>query len=394
LLLAELASVLVEPSVGHLFAELGATVVKIENLRTRGDVTRSWRLASEASAGEVSAYFAAANWGKQSVCADLSSAMAKDAVYAIIEKADAVLVSFKPGDAEKLGMDYATLSARNPRLLYGQITGYGPQVRRAGYDAVLQAEAGFMYLNGEKGGGPVKMPVAMIDIIAAHQLKEGLLAALYVRERTGRGQYVEVSLLGAAISALANQATNYLVAGVTPQRMGSEHPNIVPYGTVFKDRTGKELVLAIGDDRQFSVLCQVLGIPELAEKPEFKTNKARVLHRAEVNAVLAAQIQQQDRETFLQELSQRNVPAGAVYTIPEALGQPLVAGQLLPDEAGAPKGIRQVAFSGSEVNSPETLAFPPRLGQHTGQVLQEMAGLTPEQVQEMAQSGQIYLANP
>lgn len=268
MLVLELASVLAGPSVGQFFAELGAQVLKVENAATRGDVTRNWKLASEPSGTDTPAYFCAANWGKASLALDLTQAAQLQQLYSLVQQADIVIASYKPGDAEKLQVGYDTLKNINPRLLYGHITGYGPHDTRAGYDAVVQAESGFMYLNGEAGGPPVKMPVALMDILTAHQLKEGLLVALLQRERTRQGQLVQVSLLQAAVSALANQATNYLVAGQEPQRMGSEHPNIVPYGSVYTGRCGKQLVLAIGDDRQFSRLCAILGAEEMALDPK------------------------------------------------------------------------------------------------------------------------------
>ncbi|MFB9862368.1 CaiB/BaiF CoA transferase family protein [Rufibacter immobilis] len=387
-LVVELASVLAGPSVGQFFAEMGATVLKVENIKTRGDVTRSWKVSSEPVEGTVSAYFSAANWGKKSLCVDLSVPRVQEMVHQIIGQADVVLVSFKLGDAEKLRMDYKTLAQLNPRLLYGHITGYGSDEPRAGYDAVLQAEAGFMYLNGEKDGGPLKMPVALIDLMAAHQLKEGLLAALYSREKTGKGQYLEVSLLRAAVASLANQATNYLVAGSAPVRMGSEHPNIVPYGTVFKTADQKELVLAIGDDRQFQALCGLLGKPELAQEPAYKTNNQRVKHREELNKELTGLIARHERETLLQALIDHHVPAGAVNTVPEALAQPLAQPQLFSLEAVAGAGVRQVAFDGPAVPA-LALAPPPVLGQHTHEILQRMAGVTEQELEEMIQAGLI-----
>ncbi|MFC6999082.1 CaiB/BaiF CoA transferase family protein [Rufibacter roseus] len=391
LLVVELASVLAGPSVGQFFAEMGATVIKVENLRTSGDVTRSWKLSTEPPEAQVSAYFASANWGKQSVCVDLTSQEVREALYSIIKKADVVLVSFKPGDAEKLQMDYERLSTMNSSLIYGHVTGYGKDVPRAGYDAVLQAEAGFMYLNGEPDGPPVKMPVALIDLLAAHQLKEGMLAALYLRERTGKGQYVEVSLLRTAIASLANQATNFLVAGKAPERMGSEHPNIVPYGTVFKTADHKELVLAIGDDRQFKTLCQVLGAPELADRPEFRSNKDRVRHRSELKPLLKELIAGQERESLLQTLIDNHVPAGAVHTIPEALRQPLAQPQILSSQGML--GVRQIAFQ--VAGGPElTIDRPPLLGQHTWHVLTAVAGLKEEQLHELAQNQLIYPYSP
>ncbi|WP_210490758.1 CaiB/BaiF CoA transferase family protein [Rufibacter aurantiacus] len=391
LVVVEFASVLAGPSVGQFFAELGAEVIKIESPKTQGDVTRRWKLPSESPSSSVSAYFASANWGKKSVVLDLSSEEGKELVYKIIAQADVALVSFKPGDAEKLQMDYATLSQLNSRLLYGHITGYGSEVSRAGYDAVLQAEAGFMFLNGEPDGPPVKMPVALIDLLAAHQLKEGLLAGLYRREKTGQGQYIEVSLLKAAISSLANQATNYLVGGVDPERMGSEHPNIVPYGTVYRTGDGKEVVLAVGDDRQFQALCRVLGEPELAQNGQYQTNRQRVLHRDSLNHKLRELVSRVPQKELLEALVAQHVPAGAVHSVSEALAQPLVHSQLLANGEGKPQGVRQIAFTGP-ASTHFAISEPPRLGQHTWQVLQEKTGVSGSEMQELAQKKLIFPA--
>lgn len=371
MLVLELASVLAGPSVGQFFAELGATVIKLENASTHGDVTRTWKLAAEQDASDVSAYFSAANWGKLSVGLDLYSPAALEAVHQLAARADIVIASYKPGDAEKLRVDYQTLSQLNPRLIYGHITGYGTTDSRAGYDAVVQAESGFMYMNGEADGPPLKLPVALMDILAAHQLKEGILTALLLRERTGQGQYVTVSLLDAAVSALANQATNYLVAGHSPQRMGAEHPNIVPYGRVFRSKDDLPLVLAIGDDRQFSRLCQVLGRPEIAADPAFATNRERVRNREQVNQLLTELIRQQERQPLLQELHRLHVPAGAVNSVPEALELAQVQRMILREGAQG-GGIRQVAFEGHGVENP-VLTPPPGFGQHNQQVLREYA---------------------
>ena len=343
MLVLELASVLAGPSVGQFFAELGARVIKVENAATKGDVTRNWKLKAEAADTDTPAYFCAANWGKQSLPLDLTTANDLKRLYALAARADIVIASYKPGDAEKLKVDYDTLRELNPRLLYGHITGYGPEDARAGYDAVVQAESGFMYLNGEAGGNPTKMPVALMDILTAHQLKEGLLVALLQRERTGEGQLVQVSLIEAAVSALANQATNYLVAGQAPERMGSEHPNIVPYGSVYATSDGKGLVLAIGDDRQFRRLCTTLGHPELAEDPRYSTNYSRVQHRQEVNEKLRELILKQNRAALLGKLHAQHVPSGAVNTIPEVFDLPQAQGMLLCHPQAKP-GVRQVAF--------------------------------------------------
>lgn len=367
MLVLELASVLAGPSVGQFFAELGATVVKLENAATGGDVTRTWKLAAEQERNGVSAYFSAANWGKLSIGLDITRPHALEEVHKLAAKADVVIASYKPGDAEKLQVDYHTLAQLNPRLIYGHITGYGQQDQRAGYDAVIQAESGFMHMNGSPDGPPTKMPVALMDMLAAHQLKEGLLTALLQLERTGKGSYVQVSLFDAAVSALANQGTNYLVAGHSPQRMGSEHPNIVPYGSVYTCRDGLQLVLATGDDRQFRRLCQVLGGAALADNPDFATNGARVRNRSAVNQQLGQLISQHERDELLGELHRLHVPAGAVNSVPEVFAQPQARRMLLTQPNG-PSGIRQVAFV-VEGATAETVTPPPAFAQHQAQVL-------------------------
>jgi crotonobetainyl-CoA:carnitine CoA-transferase CaiB-like acyl-CoA transferase len=361
LFVLELASVLAGPQVGQFFAELGAEVLKVE--APAGDVTRSWRTPSEAPDTTVSAYFSCANWGKQSVVLDLTTAAGRAEVHRLAARADIVLTSYKPGDAEKLGVGYATLAALNPRLLYGHLTGYGPTAARAGYDAVLQAEAGFMHLNAAgPEAEPQKMPVALIDLLAAHQLKEGLLTALYRREKTGRGALVEVSLLHSALASLANQAATFLVTGHDPQPLGSGHPSIVPYGTVYEAADGIRLLLAVGADRQFQHLCAVLGKPEWAGDARFATNAARVTHRNELEQLLRTQIASVSGRALLQKLEQVAVPAGAVQTVGEALRHDAAQPMLLPATADFPyQGVRTVAFQSTEWPTAERLLAPPAL---------------------------------
>ncbi|MBG8555673.1 CaiB/BaiF CoA transferase family protein [Hymenobacter guriensis] len=358
----ELASVLAGPQVGQFLAELGAEVLKIE--APAGDVTRTWRTAAEAPGTSVSAYFACANWGKSSRVLDLTTAPGRAALHELATQADIVLASYKPGDAEKLGADYATLSALNPRLLYGHITGYGPTAPRAGYDAVLQAEAGFMHLNAAAPGQPPqKMPVALMDLLTAHQLKEGLLTALYQRERTGRGALIEVSLWDSALASLANQAASFLVTGQEPQPLGSGHPSIVPYGTVYEAADGVRLLLAVGADRQFQQLCAVLGKPEWSADARFATNLARVAHRAALEELLGTRIAEVDGQALLAELERRAVPAGEVRTVGEALSQAAAQPMLLPPTAEFPHaGLRTVAFRSSAWPTVVALTAPPLLG--------------------------------
>ncbi|MBL4592911.1 MAG: CoA transferase, partial [Flavobacteriales bacterium] len=240
----ELASVLAGPDVGMFFAELGAKVIKVENKLLNGDVTRNWKSIDEDKNAKVSAYFSAVNWHKEYLFLNLKNKYDQEKVYDLIKEADIVIANFKPGDDIKLGMDYNTLKNYNSNLIYGEINGYGSNSKRAAYDVVLQAETGFMSMNGNESSGPIKMPIAMIDVLAAHQLKEGLLLALLKKEKTGKGSLVEVSLYDTALSSLKNQATNWLMNQFIPQLIGSLHPNIAPYGETFKTKDGKLLVLA------------------------------------------------------------------------------------------------------------------------------------------------------
>ncbi|QKG58834.1 CoA transferase [Hymenobacter sp. BRD128] len=358
----ELAAVLAGPQVGQFFAELGADVLKIEP--PTGDVTRTWRTPGDAPDSSVSAYFAASNWGKASLVLDLTEPEAQAALHRLATEADVLLLSYKPGDAEKLGVGYAALSAANPRLIYAHLTGYGPASPRVGYDAVLQAETGFMHLNAASPADPPqKMPVALIDLLAAHQLKEGILTALYQREKTGRGALLSVSLLDSALASLANQGATWLVTGHDPRPLGSGHPGIVPYGTVYRTADGQRLVLAIGTDAQFRQLCLVLMRPRWADEPRFATNPARVRHRAALEELLLVRIAELNGATLLHELARLGVPAGAVRTVGEALSQEAAQAMLLPPQSPAFPfaGLRTVAFRSSVWPVVGQLAPPPGL---------------------------------
>jgi crotonobetainyl-CoA:carnitine CoA-transferase CaiB-like acyl-CoA transferase len=334
----ELANVLAGPSVGQFFAELGASVLKVEHPATGGDVTRSWKLPSEPKDSSISAYFSSVNWGKETRTLHLGRPEAREALYQWVAEADVVIASYKPGDAEKLGLDAAALHRLNPRLVYASITGYGPHDARAGYDAVIQAAAGFMHMNGHPDGAPAKMPVALIDVLAAHQLKEAILLALWRRERTGQGASVTVSLFDAAISALSNQATNWLNAKHLPKRMGSDHPNIAPYGSLFRTADQDEILLAIGTDKQFESLLEVLG---LTTQEKFATNAQRVANRAELLPWLQQAIEKQESGPLLEELAKRHVPSARVNNLRQVFEMPEAQALLLRDEASGLRGVRQ-----------------------------------------------------
>ena len=375
----ELASVLAGPSVGQFFAELGADVIKVENLRTGGDVTRSWKTAGE-NTDNRSAYFCSVNWGKKSVAVDLNTTEGKSVVQKLATKSDIVIASYKPGDAAKLGVAYEQLTSNNRQLIYGQITGYGSDNDRVGYDAVIQAESGFVDLNGEKNGEPIKMPIALIDVLAGHHLKEGLLLALLHRERTGEGSLVEVSLIQAAVSSLVNQASNWLVGKKLPVRQGSAHPNIAPYGESFITKDNKRVLLAVGNDRQFFDLIKVLGIGHeglgighevlgighevLGSK--FSTNQLRVENRTALNVLLQDRIGKMESKFFLDKANEKKIPAGIIQNVKEVF-EIKEANELLIQAEGL-IGVRGFAASSASWNRHDLMP-PPHFGEHTEEVL-------------------------
>ncbi len=361
----ELASVLAGPSVGQFFAELGAEVIKVENLKTGGDVTRTWKGNGELT-DDRSAYFCSVNWGKKSIAIDLATAEGKITIQKLASKSDIIVASYKPGDAEKLGVSYNQLKANNPTLIYGQVTGYGSDNERVGYDAVIQAESGFMDLNGEKNGLPTKMPVALIDVLAGHQLKEGLLVALLKRERTGEGSFVEVSLIQTAISSLTNQATNLLVANKLPSRQGSLHPNIAPYGETFETKDGKRILLAIGSDRQFFDLLRILKIDPLTFENKFSTNHRRIENREEMNIMLSQAVLQRTASELFLQIHQLKIPAGIIQNVREVFEMKEAKDLLI--QADNLQGVRTFVATGG-MNQNITLLPPPHFGEHTNEIL-------------------------
>lgn len=361
----ELANVLAGPSVGQFFAELGAEVIKIENPKTKGDVTRSWKLKSEDFESSISAYFSAANSGKKSISLDLWNPEDLSTLYKLIAKSDIVIASYKAGDAEKLKVDYESLRSINPKIIYGQITGYGDEDKRVGYDAIIQAESGFMSMNGEAGGNSLKMPVALVDILAAHHLKEAILLAYINLLKNNEGSKVSVSLFESAIASLANQATNYLIAGHNPQKMGAEHPNIAPYGTVLKTADQKEILLAVGTNTQFQKLCKVMGIPE---DDRFKTNTLRVKNRKILNQLLLEKAKLLPSDTLIQKLKSAQIPAGKLQSIAEAL-QGNDAKNMVLKSTEMKVGLRNFAADLSFMGKSSHLAPPPEFDQHRGEIL-------------------------
>ncbi len=315
----ELANVLAGPAVGMFFAELGAEVIKVENKATNGDVTRTWKLPSENPKSKSSAYYASVNWNKKTVFADFKNEKDKTKILSLIKKADIVITNYKKGDDVKFGMDYTSLKKLNPTLIYAHISGFGEESSRTAFDIVLQAETGFMFMNGTKKSGPIKMPVALIDILAAHQLKEGILVALLKKATTGKGSKVSVSLYESAIASLANQATNWLMANHNPQPIGSLHPNIAPYGELFSTLNKKQIVLAIGNDKQFKQLCSILKITSLLKNDKFSSNSNRVKNRTTLFGLLQNEIKKYNSVVLMNQFIKEDVPSGQIKSVKEAL---------------------------------------------------------------------------
>ena len=311
----ELAGVLAGPAVGNFFSELGAKVIKVENKRSGGDVTRQWRQPGETSEGP-SAYFSSVNWNKDSLFLDLGETDDKQKVNELIKEADIVVTNFKKGDDKKFGLTFDDLKAINPTVIQGHISGFGTGSDRLAYDLILQAETGFMSMNGQPDSPPTKMPLALIDVLAAHQLKEGLLCALLKqKEKPDQAFRVDVSLYDSAISSLANQATNWLMNGNVPRRMGSLHPNIAPYGEIFSTVDDRLVTLAIGSDRQFRDLCKILGAGQLANQSEYQHNEARVENRKALSDILKEYIGKLEADMFLKKCHNNFVPAAEIKNL-------------------------------------------------------------------------------
>ncbi len=313
----ELASVLAGPAVGTFFSELGANVTKIENKLSNGDVTRSWKLESENKDSAMSAYYASVNWNKKSVFLDLTDENEKKQVYDLIKDADVVISNYKPGDDIKLQMDYKTFKKINPTLIYAHLTGFGDNSSRTAYDLVLQAEAGFMHINGTEQSGPLKMPIAIIDMMAAHQMKEAILIALIKKLKTGGGSKISVSLFDSAIASLANQASSWLMLGNDPKAIGSLHPSIAPYGEIFTTGDEKKIVLAVGNNKQFEHLCSILNLPQLLSDIKFAKNRERVINRKALFEMLQSAIKTKNADELMSSLILKDVPAGHIRSIKE-----------------------------------------------------------------------------
>lgn len=340
------SSVLAGPQVGTFFSELGAHVLKFENAKTNGDITRTWHTPAE-SKEIISSYYSSINFNKEIHFVDLSDENDIAYIHNELETADIIITNFKEGDSKKFQLDAELLSIKFPQLIQGIIRGFEFERDRLAYDVVLQAETGFMFMNGPADGPPTKMPIALIDVLAAHQLKEGLLCALIQKSKTGKGTCVEVSLEKAALASLANQASYFLMTGNIPERLGSLHPNIAPYGELFQTQDEKWLVLAVGSNDQFRRLCSVLNIPNTSNDSQFSSNTERVKNRTVLQKILQNEFQKMLCSAFELEALKRGVPYGRVRNMKEVFDREAASTNILKEviEGNVTQRMASVAFS-------------------------------------------------
>lgn len=363
----ELARILAGPWVGQTLSDLGADVIKVES--PEGDDTRTWGPPFIEVDGEKSAaYFHACNRGKRSITADFRTDEGRELVRRLVADADIVIENFKLGGLDKYGLDYESLKSINPRLIYCSITGFGhdgPYAERAGYDFMIQGMSGIMDLTGEPDREPQKIGVAFADIFTGLYSVIAIQSAVIMRERTGKGQHIDMALFDCMSGVLANQAMNYLASGVAPKRMGNAHPNIAPYQTL--PVSDGHFIIACGNDGQFAKLTKLLGLAELATDERFATNSARVANRSSLTELLEAQTRQWKRDELLAELAKLGVPAGPINTVADVFADPqFLARGMKIDPQGVPGLRTPIRFSDAELKIDKR---SPKLGEHNKEIL-------------------------
>ena len=393
----DLSRILAGPVCTQLLGDLGAEVLKIEKPGA-GDDTRTWgppylKDAAGADTSE-SAYYLSANRNKRSVAIDLAHPEGQALIRRLAGTCDVLVENFKVGGLKKYGLDYETLHAEHPHLVYCSITGFGqtgPYSERAGYDFMIQGMGGIMSLTGEPEGEPVKVGVAVADVMCGMYASTAILAAIRHRDQGGGGQHIDLALLDTQAAWLVNVGLNYLTSGDVPQRYGNAHANIVPY-QVFPASDGY-FILAVGNDSQFQKFCAFAGCPELAEEPRFATNPERVRHREELIERLKAITQQESKAHWLEGLAQRGVPVGPVNTVPEVFADPQIQHRGMQHQMTHPLSPEPISLIGNPIRFSETPVqyrlAPPLAGAHTREVLQASLGLTEVELEVLRGTGVI-----
>ncbi len=380
LLVVDLTRVLSGPYCTMLLADMGARVIKIEQ-PGRGDDTRGW---GPPFVGEESAYFLSINRNKESLTLDLKQPEAKRILEQLLDRADVVVENFRPGTMDRLGFGYEAVAARWPRIVYCSISGFGqtgPRRDQPGYDAVIQAEAGLMSVTGEADGPPLRLGVAIADIVSGMFAAQGIAMALLARARSGRGQLVDIGMLDSTAALLTYQAASYFVTGRAPGRLGNRHPTIVPYET-FEAADG-DFVLAVGNDDLWRRFCKVSELMDLASDPRFATNRARVEHYDELRPILVDRLRTRSRSAWIAALNVEGVPSGAVRDVAEVLNDPqLAAREMIEAVEHATLGsVRTLGIPIKLSDTPGAVrSAPPTLGQHTDQILRTDLALTDAEI--------------
>ena len=394
----DLSRILAGPWASQVFADFGAEVIKVERPQ-RGDDTRHWGppyLKDEQGADtEDAAYYLSANRGKKSITVDITSEKGQQLIRELASQCDILLENYKVGGLEKYSLDYESIRAINPGIIYCSITGFGqtgPYASRAGYDAMIQGMGGLMSITGvpegEPGAGPQKVGVAVADLMTGMYAVSSVLAAVIYRQQTGKGQHIDLALLDTQVAWLANQAQNYLTSGKSPERQGTGHPNIVPYQAV--PSADGYFMLAVGNDAQFKRFCHIAGLGELAEQPAYATNSARVLAREQLVPLIENATRERDSAWWLEKLSDAHVPCGPINTLEEVFADPHVRAREMVIEqqhpvAGKVRTVRNPAlFSESPL---EYEQGPPVLGEHTEEILRSLLHKDEEELRTLRDEG-------
>ncbi|WP_353191479.1 CaiB/BaiF CoA-transferase family protein [Pandoraea pnomenusa] len=395
----DLSRVLAGPWATQNLADLGADVIKVERPGV-GDDTRSWgppyQRDAEGRDTAEAAYYLAANRNKRSLTLDISRPEGQAIVKALAAQSDVVVENYKVGQLAKYGLDYASLKAIKPDLVYCSVTGFGqngPHASRAGYDFIVQGIGGFMSVTGERdalpGGGPQKAGVAIADLMTGMYASLAIMAALTHRDRTGVGQYIDMALLDTQVAMLANLNTNYLASDKAPVRWGNAHPNIVPYQTF---QTGDDgwIIVAVGNDGQFRKFVEAGGEPALADDERFSTNPSRVRHREQLVPLLAEMVRKFGKDAWIDKLEAAGVPCGPINTLPEVFAHPQVKARgmevALPHPSGGTARLVASPMKMSET-PPEARTAPPTLGQHSDDILTERLGFDAQKIAQLRADG-------
>ena len=392
----DLSRVLAGPWCGQILADLGAEVIKVERPKV-GDDTRSWgppwMKDNSGQDTREAAYYQSTNRNKLSVAIDIASPEGQELIKALIQDSDVVIENYKAGSLKKYGLDYATLSAINPGLVYCSITGFGqngPRAEEPGYDFIIQGMGGLMSITGEKddlpGGGPQKVGVAFSDLATGLYSTIAIQAALLNRHETGLGQYIDMALLDVQIATMANQGMNYLSSGKVPERYGNAHANIVPY-QVFK-ASDREFIIACGNDAQFIQLCKSIGLPDLANDPRFIRNADRILHRDEIIDILSTHFLGKTADEWVAAIYAAKVPVGVINNLQQAFQEPqVIARNMLVDMQHPQREALTVIGSPIKLSRTpvEYKTAPPVLGEHTDMILSRI--ISQERLNELKLKG-------